>query len=83
MSASIELRRPFTSVLNGSKLGAVAFLDAGKTWDAGGRMRDAEWRRGAGAGLFLIASVVRLNLDVARGLRTGDTRVHLSSGFSF
>jgi outer membrane protein assembly factor BamA len=83
MSASIELRRPFTSVLNGSKLGAVAFLDAGKAWDAGGRMGDAEWRRGAGAGLFLIASVVRINLDVARGLRTGDTRVHLSSGFSF
>jgi hypothetical protein len=33
--------------------------------------------------LFLIASIVRINLDVAHGLKTGDTRVHLSSGFTF
>jgi hypothetical protein len=36
-----------------------------------------------GAGVFLIASVVRINLDVARGLQTGRTRIHLSSGFGF
>ena len=37
-----------------------------------------------GAGwLFLIATIVRINLDVAHGLKDGDTRVHLSSGFSF
>jgi hypothetical protein len=33
--------------------------------------------------VFLLASVVRLNLTVAHGLKNGDTRVHLSSGFSF
>ena len=80
---SAEVRVPITSVLSGAKLGVTAFVDAGKAWDFGGRIEDAQWHRGAGAGVFLIASVVRINLDVARGLKTGDTRVHLSSGFTF
>jgi hypothetical protein len=46
-------------------------------------MDQAEWHRGVGGGLFLIASIVRINLDIARGLKTGDTKVHLSSGFTF
>jgi hypothetical protein len=33
--------------------------------------------------VFLIAPLVKINLDVAHGLNNGDTRVHLSSGFSF
>ena len=77
------LRAPITSVLNGAKLGLTVFVDAGKVWDVGSSMDAAPWRRGAGAGVFLIASIVRINLDVARGLKTGDTRVHLSSGFTF
>jgi hypothetical protein len=36
-----------------------------------------------GGGVFLLASVLRLNLTVARALKARDTRVHLSSGFSF
>ena len=83
ISASLEARIPLTSVLNGSKVGLTAFIDAGKVWDAGQSMDAAEWHRGVGAGLFLIASIVRINLDVARGLKTGATRVHLSSGFTF
>jgi hypothetical protein len=78
-----ELRAPISSVLNGVKLGLTVFLDAGKVWDVGSSFDAAPWRRGAGAGVFLIASIVRINLDVARGLKTGDTRVHLSSGFTF
>ena len=30
--------------------------------------------------MFLIAPIVRLNLDVAHGLNDGDTRVHLALG---
>ncbi len=45
-------------------------------------MKDAPWHRGVGGGVFLIATIVRINLDVAHGLKDGDTRVHLSSGFS-
>ena len=74
---------PSTSVLSGAKLGLTVFVDGGKAWDFGTKMDGASWHRGAGAGLFLIASVVRINLDVARGFKAGDTHVHLSSGFTF
>jgi hypothetical protein len=80
---SAELRVPITSVLSGAKLGVTAFMDATKVFDVGQKLKDAPWHQGVGAGVFMIATIVRINLDVARGLRTGDTRVHLSSGFSF
>jgi hypothetical protein len=80
---SAEWRMPVTSVLNGAKLGVTAFVDAGQIWNAGESRTGAVWHRGVGGGLFLIASIVRINLDVAHGLKTGDTRVHLSSGFTF
>jgi hypothetical protein len=83
LSASAEVRVPLTSVLNGAKLGITVFTDAGKAWDFGSSMDQAEWHRGVGGGLFLIASIVRINLDIAHGLKTGDTKVHLSSGFTF
>ena len=81
--SSAELRVPITSVLSGAKIGLTAFMDAGKAFDVGQSMKDATWHQGVGGGIFLIATVVRINLDVAHGLRDGDTRVHLSSGFSF
>jgi hypothetical protein len=80
---SAELRVPITDVTSGGKFGMTVFMDAARAADHGARLQDAEWQRGAGAGLFLIASVFRLNLDVARGLDGGKTRLHLSSGFSF
>jgi outer membrane protein assembly factor BamA len=80
---STELRLPITSVLSGAKLGVSAFMDAGKIFDANQSLKDASWHQGVGGGVFLIATIFRLNLDVARGLKDGDTRVHLSSGFSF
>ena len=82
-AASAELRVPITSVLSGAKLGLTAFMDAGKVWDVGQSMKDGTWHRGVGGGVFLIATILRLNLDVAHGLKDGDTRVHISSGFSF
>ena len=82
-STSAEVRVPLTSVLRGAKLGVTAFTDAGKAWDFGSSMDQAEWHRGVGGGVFLIASIVRINLDIAHGLKTGDTKVHLSSGFTF
>jgi hypothetical protein len=39
--------------------------------------------RGAGAGLFLVAAIVRLNLDVAHSLDGHGTRVQFGTGFSF
>jgi hypothetical protein len=80
---SAELRVPITSVLSGAKLGATAFFDASKAFNVGEKLQGATWHQGVGGGVFLIASVVRINLDIAHGLKDGDTRVHLSSGFSF
>ncbi len=77
-----ELRVPITSVMSGAKLGLTVFADASKAVDFGTPLRDGEWHRGAGAGLFLIAPLVKINLDVAHGF-DGGTRVHLGSGFSF
>ena len=74
---------PITSVISGAKLGATIFTDAAKAVNYGERLSDVKWRRGAGAGVFLIASVIRLNLDVSHGFDGGGTRVHLSSGFAF
>ena len=80
---SAELRVPITDVTSGGKFGLTLFMDAARAADHGARLQDADWHRGAGAGVFLIASVFRLNLDVARNVDGGGTRVHLSSGFSF
>ena len=83
LASSVELRVPITSVLSSAKLGVDGFLDTGKAWDAGTRAQDAGWHRGAGGGVFLIAPLIKLNLDVGYGLKDGDTRVHLSAGFAF
>jgi outer membrane protein assembly factor BamA len=81
---SAELRVPITSVISGGKLGFTAFMDAARVGDEVFGIQDARWQKSAGAGLFLIASVITLNLDIAREIREGGgTRIHLSSGFVF
>jgi hemolysin activation/secretion protein len=81
--ASGELRVPLTTVLSAVKLGVTGFVDAGKAYDYEQRIRDARWHRGAGAGAFMITRLVNVTIDVAHGIDEGDTRLHLSSGFSF
>ncbi len=81
--ASAELRVPITSVISGGQLGMTLFMDAGKIIDHDGRFENAPWQRGAGAGVFLIASIFRINLDVGYGLDSDKTRLHLATGFSF
>ena len=80
---SAELRIPITSVIRGAKFGVDVFTDASKIAEFSGRLEDAEWRRGAGAGIFIIAPLVKINLDVAHGFDGGGTRVSLGTGFSF
>jgi len=80
---STELRVPITSILRTSRLGLIAFFDAGRIHDDGMRVEDAAWHRAAGGGVFLIAPMLRVNLDVARALREGGTRAHLAVGFGF
>lgn len=78
-----ELRVPITSVISGAKFGVSVFTDAAKAVDFGASLKDADWHRGAGAGIFIIAPLVKINLDVAHGLNGGGTRLSLGTGFSF
>jgi outer membrane protein assembly factor BamA len=78
-----ELRVPLTSVLHGAKLGVSAFMDVSKIAEFGARLKDADWRRGAGGGVFIIAPLVKLNFDIAHGFDGGGTRLNLGTGFSF
>jgi hypothetical protein len=80
---SAELRVPITSVIRGAKFGFDVFTDASKAVDFGASLKDAAWRRGGGAGIFIIAPLVKLNLDVAHGFDGGGTRFSLGTGFSF
>lgn len=81
-ATSAEVRLPLTSPLKMGKTGVSVFLDSGTAAPYGARLRDQRMHSGAGVGLFLIATVFQLNLDVAKGF-DGGTRVHLMTGFSF
>jgi len=83
LTTSAEVRVPLSSLLSSARLGVLGFVDSGKAWDAGGRAADREWHHGIGGGVFFIAPLVRLNLDLAHGLKGGDTRLHLGVGFAF
>ena len=80
---STELRVPITKVISGGQFGFTAFMDAGKIIEHDGRFDDVKWQRGVGGGIFLIASVFRINVDVARGIDNKKTRLHLATGFNF
>ncbi|MDQ3346836.1 MAG: FtsQ-type POTRA domain-containing protein [Acidobacteriota bacterium] len=77
-----ELRAPLTSVLRSARLGLTVFMDAAKVVDVGASLAAAAWHRGAGAGLFLLAPLIRINVDVAHGFDSG-TRLNIGTGFSF
>jgi len=83
MVTSGELRVPLTSVLHGAKLGVSAFIDVSKIAEFGASLKDADWQRGAGGGIFIIAPLVKLNFDIAHGFDGGGTRLNLGTGFSF
>jgi outer membrane protein assembly factor BamA len=82
LATSAEIRVPLTSPMNVGKIGFTLFGDAGKVWASGSKAADAPWQHGYGAGLFFVATLLQLNVDVARG-SGGDTRAHVSMGFSF
>lgn len=77
-----ELRLPVTTSFSVARLGFTAFWDIGTAYPYGLPMARAQFENGVGAGVFLVAPLVRLNLDVANNLE-GDTRVHFGLGFRF
>ncbi|HEY8549356.1 MAG TPA: BamA/TamA family outer membrane protein [Vicinamibacterales bacterium] len=82
MAVSTELRLPVTSPLNVGRAGFMVFADTGVVYPDGARLRDQEWQRGFGGGVFVAATVFQLQIAVARGVG-GATRVHVTGGASF
>jgi len=81
-AASIEFRAPLDSPLGRGKAGVTLFYDVGAVYDVGTRLGDTRFHQGAGAGVFLSAPFVHLNLAVGADLE-GGARVHFSTGFIF
>lgn len=81
-ASSVELRVPLSSPMGVGRLGISAFADAGAVYDHGVRLRDASFHQGFGGGVFMLATLFQLNLDVAYGV-DNKVRVHFMTGFSF
>jgi outer membrane protein assembly factor BamA len=81
-AASAELRVPVTSTLRVARAGVSVFFDAGSVWDHGESFSSSRVKKGGGAGIFLLASLFQLSLDV--GFREGGgTRIHFTTGLQF
>lgn len=80
--ASLELRVPTSSPLSVAKAGISVFVDAGKAYDRGVRFDDATLHVGAGAGVWLSATVVQAGVSVAHGRGSG-TRVNVGIDLTF
>lgn len=81
-ASSAELRVPLSSPLGISRMGVSLFVDSGTVYDDGQRLRDGTFRKGVGAGLFLLAPIFQLNVDVAYGI-DHKVRLHVMTGFQF
>jgi outer membrane protein assembly factor BamA len=82
MAATAEMRVPLSSPLGVTRAGVSAFVDVGTAYDHGARLANTRFRVGGGAGVFLLASVFKLSLDL--GFREGGgRRLHFSTGLQF
>jgi outer membrane protein assembly factor BamA len=82
VSASMELRLPLTSPLSVGKFGVSAFVDAAAIYDKGARLYSQPFERGVGGGLWMAATVFRLNAYLAHGLG-GSTRAQFDTTVLF
>ncbi|MBP7776463.1 MAG: FtsQ-type POTRA domain-containing protein [Acidobacteria bacterium] len=78
---SLTLARPFGSPLDIVRHGVRTFVDWGAAYDAGTKVGDAQFDRGAGVGWFANLMAVNAYVDVGRG--NGEWRVHVRFGTGF
>ncbi len=81
-AASVELRVPLSSPLRLGMIGLKVFFDTGATYNVHERLGQTRFSHGAGAGVFVNAAFLTLQLDAAHDLR-GGARLHVSTGVSF
>ena len=79
---SVELRVPLTTVYEVSQAGFAVFFDAAAAYPHGVSLSDARVNKGLGVGGFIVATFLRLNVDVAHDLEDG-VRVHFTLGSRF
>jgi outer membrane protein assembly factor BamA len=81
-AGTIEIRQPLNSPLSAGRFGVKAFVDAGTTWAAGGRMGDQPFDRGIGGGIYFGIGPFMMDLDVAKP-EEGRPRAHFGMGVTF
>ncbi len=81
VAGSLELRIPLSEAMSAGKVGVSVFVDTGAAYDRGQRLRDQALRTGAGASVWLTATVFRVGLTVAHGRGAG-TRVTVGAGLT-
>jgi outer membrane protein assembly factor BamA len=81
-AATIEVRQPLNSPLSVGRFGVKAFVDAGTTWAFAERMKDQQFDRGIGGGVYFGGGPVVMDLDVAWP-EEGKPRAHFGLGVTF
>jgi len=79
---SAEVRLPLTSPRSVGRFGVKAFADLGAAWAANERVSDQRFDRGIGGGVYVGATAVTANVDLAWPER-GKPRVHVGMGLTF
>jgi len=73
---------PLSSPLGVTKFGIHFFGDTGAVWDHGIEIGQARFEEGVGGGVFFLASIIKLNLEV--GFRSNwGSRLHFTTGLQF
>ena len=82
ITASAELRAPVWEPLAIVLVGLSAFWDTGAVWNDGTDLGATRFYNGVGGGVFVMATFVRLRLDVAYGVDDG-WKLHFGSGLRY
>jgi outer membrane protein assembly factor BamA len=82
VAGAADLLIPLTSPLSIGRIGVSAFIDAGTTYEAGGRFAEQRLKRGVGGSVWFTAAFLRLSVAVAHGVGA-TTRVHVGGSVLF
>lgn len=82
---SAEVRVPLTSPLLLGRLGVRGFFDAGTVYPSGAKLSEQRFDTGAGGGVFMTWTVLRIGLDLAWPISTdvNSPKWHFGLGVSF